>query len=712
MANRDTPVNGRRSKLSLQKTGNLILTDAGQSIVWATNTASVSSMKLQLHNNGNLVLQSMEGDKLWQSFDSPTNTLLPQQPLTKNVRLVSSRSQTDISSGYYKLLFHQDNILFLVFDGPETSSVYWPDPWLLDDQIDRSRYNDSKIAVFDDKGHFLSSDGVKFRSLDYGKGPYRRLTLDFDGNLRLYSLEEENRTWSVTWHATSKPCRIHGACGPNSICIYDRNLGRKCTCPPRFKMKNQTDWSYGCEPEFKIPCKKKDVGFVKLHHVDFYGYNIHLLKNYTFAMCKETCLNMCNCKGFQHKFIEDDGHYNCYPKRELRNGHLSANFNGTLHLKFRKSEISSLKGNLQEFQLNCSIPLRKNLNRSYDKKGGNGSLKILLWCASVVGWIEVVSISVALLFIYRTRLRSEAANKQGYFAIATRFRRFSYAELKRATCDFSKEIGRGGAGVVYKGVLPDQRIAAIKRLNEANQGEEEFLAEISTIGRLNHMNLIDMWGYCAERSNRLLVYEYMENGSLADNLMSNVLDWEKGFDIAVGIAKGLAYLHEECLEWVLHCDVKPQNILLDTNFQPKVADFGLSKILNRDGTSDLTFSRIRGTRGYMAPEWILNLPITSKVDVYSYGMVVLEMATGNGFQTTGSEGVGEHQGLVARVREKKYGAESMAVWIQEIVDPAIGSQWDMNMLEILIEVAMQCVEEDKDVRPTMSQVVEMLLRHT
>ncbi|PRQ27753.1 putative protein kinase RLK-Pelle-SD-2b family [Rosa chinensis] len=179
----------------------------------------------------------------------------------------------------------------------------------------------------------------------------------------------------------------------------------------------------------------------------------------------------------------------------------------------------------------------------------------------------------------------------GYLLTTTGFKRFSYAELKTATRGFSDEIGRGAGGVVYKGVLADQRVAAIKLLSEG-QVEAEFLAQASTIGKVNHMNLIEMWGYCSEGKHRLLVYEYMEHGSLAQNLASNVLDWEKRFDIAVGTAKGLAYLHEECLEWVLHCDVKPQNILLDSNFQPKVADFELSKILNRDKLRNSTFSDV------------------------------------------------------------------------------------------------------------------------
>jgi serine/threonine protein kinase len=197
------------------------------------------------------------------------------------------------------------------------------------------------------------------------------------------------------------------------------------------------------------------------------------------------------------------------------------------------------------------------------------------------------------------------------------------------------------------------------------------------------------------------VYEYMEHGSLAKNPSSNIaLDWEKKFEIAVGTAKGLAYLHDECLDWVLHCDVKPENILLDSDYQPKVADFGLSKLLNRGELDHLSFSKMRGTRGYMAPEWAYNLPITSKVDVYSYGIVVLEMVTGKSptiMHSSDSGGAREHTRLVTLVREQ----------IGNIIDPDMAGEYAAKM-ELLVKVALQCVAEDKDYRPTMNQVVEML----
>ncbi|XP_024962897.1 putative receptor protein kinase ZmPK1 [Cynara cardunculus var. scolymus] len=167
---------------------------------------------------------------------------------------------------------------------------------------------------------------------------------------------------------------------------------------------------------------------------------------------------------------------------------------------------------------------------------------------------------------------------------------------------FREGIGRGGGGIVYKGILPDTREVAIKRLNEVGQGEAEFLAEMNIIGKINHINLIETYGYYAEGKHRILIYELMQSGSLAKNLSANQLDWRKRFEIAIGVAKGLAYLHEECLEWVLYCDVKPQNVLLDADYNPKMAYFGLSKLFNKGATENFIFSKIRGTRGYMAPK--------------------------------------------------------------------------------------------------------------
>ncbi|KAB2619440.1 receptor protein kinase ZmPK1 [Pyrus ussuriensis x Pyrus communis] len=712
-ANRDRPVNGKRSKLSLLKTGNLILTDAGQSIVWATTTTSLSPAHLTLHTSGNLILQNSDDHVvLWQSFDSPTDTLLPLQPFTRNAMLVSTRSQSNSSSGFYKLFFDNDNLLRLLFDGLEVSSVYWPDPSRVSWDNERSTYNNTRTAMLDSLGSFVSSDNLTFMSTDYGARLQRMLRIDFDGNVRLYSRERAGEKWVVSWQAISDPCKVHGTCGANSVCSYDRGFGRKCLCLPGYQMRNHTDWSFGCEPQFDLSYTEgNESSFLKLSQVEFNGYDFNSYTNYSYMECESICLKLDNCKGFQYTFDRGNGFYNCNPKTQLRSGHMSDS-QGYLYLRLPKAFLLSNGSGIKapkDYGLICT-DRDIDLNRNYVKNHVSKPVKFLLWFACGVGGFEIVCLLLFLCLLNsRTRKNSNEDMQQGYLLAATGFKRFSYAELKKATRGFSEEIGRGAGGFVYKGVLDDERIAAVKLLNEAIQGEAEFLAEVSTLGRLNHMHLIEMWGYCSEGKHKLLVYEYMEHGSLAQNLSSNVLDWEKRFEIAVGTAKGLAYLHEECLEWVLHCDVKPQNILLDSNYQPKVADFGLSKLFNRGELKNSSFSRIRGTRGYIAPEWVYNLPITSKVDVYSYGIVVLEMVTGKNPMMGGDAFDGEQRRLISWMREKVNGTSSIKPQIEEIIDSSFEGEYNVEKVEVLLKVALHCVEEDKDARPTMRQVVEMLL---
>ncbi|KAI8013351.1 putative receptor protein kinase ZmPK1 [Camellia lanceoleosa] len=381
MANREQPINGKLSQLSLQKNGNLVLTDADQLNVWATGTKSISSTQLLLYDNGNLVLLTSESLILWQSFDSPTDTLLPNQPLTRNTKLVSSRSQKNYSSGFYKLLFDYDNILRLVFDGPEVTSVYWPDPWKNSWEALRSSFTTNKTATFNSSGHFKSNDDFQFRAADFGTGIQRRLTMDHDGNIRLYSLEERSKTWTVSWQALLEPCRIHGICGPNSLCTYvpREKPGRRCSCLPGYKIKNDSDWSLGCEPDFSPPCNDGDqYGFLQLPHVEFYGYDIKFHSNYSLKNCKNTCLKQCNCYGFQYKFDKVHGFYNCFTKSLLFNGYLSSHFLDSMHIKLPKASLSPYTMPIQEFELNCSRLVSLQLDRTYKKPKENGTLQFMV----------------------------------------------------------------------------------------------------------------------------------------------------------------------------------------------------------------------------------------------------------------------------------------------------------------------------------------------
>ncbi|KAK3150183.1 hypothetical protein QOZ80_3AG0229900 [Eleusine coracana subsp. coracana] len=328
--------------------------------------------------------------------------------------------------------------------------------------------------------------------------------------------------------------------------------------------------------------------------------------------------------------------------------------------------------------------------------------------------LEVFFIAFAWFFVLRWELGASEiqAMEKGYKAMTSNFRRYSYKELIKATRKFKHELGRGGSGIVYKGILDDSRVVAVKMLENVRQCEEEFQAELRIIGRINHMNLVRIWGFCSQSSYRMLVTEYIENGSLANILFKDsiLLEWKQRFVIALGVAKGLAYLHHECLEWVIHCDVKPENILLDSNLEPKIADFGLAKLLNR-GDSNQNVSRVRGTIGYIAPEWISSLQITSKVDVYSYGVVLLELVLGKrvlDLAVDTDEEVHKVLRKLVGMLEHMLNTEELSS-IHEVVDCRLSGQFNYIQVRTLIELAVSCLDEDRNKRPTMESIVQKLI---
>ncbi|KAH9290423.1 hypothetical protein KI387_034540, partial [Taxus chinensis] len=214
---------------------------------------------------------------------------------------------------------------------------------------------------------------------------------------------------------------------------------------------------------------------------------------------------------------------------------------------------------------------------SSSKRRGRSRVRGLAISLAVAA--AVFAAILAFFFIY-----SRGATKQREDDMTSLLRTFTYKELKKATKNFSHKLGSGAFGSVFKGTLVDSTIVAIKKLESAGQGEKQFRAEISTIGNIQRVNLVRLRGFCTERSRRLLFYEYMPNGSLNSFLShkyggEKVLDWKTRFEIALGITKGLFYLHEECRDRIIHCDIKPENILLDSNFCPKLADFGLAKLV-------------------------------------------------------------------------------------------------------------------------------------
>ncbi|CBI30480.3 unnamed protein product, partial [Vitis vinifera] len=329
MANRDRPVNGRGSRISLRRDGIMNLRDADGSTVWETNTTSTDVDRAELLDTGNLVLKNPHGKILWQSFDFPTDTLLPNQILTRRTKLISIIRGGDFSSGYYILYFDNDNILRMMYDGPSISSLYWPNPDLGILPNKRRNSNSSRIAVLDEMGRFLSSDNASFRASDMGLGVKRRLTIGYDGNLRLYSLNHSTGLWMISWMAFGERNRVHGLCGRNGICVYTPEP--KCSCPPGYEVSDPSDWSKGCKSKFHRSCSRpQQVKFVELPHTDFYGSDVNHLTSVSLETCRKTCLEDCLCEAFAYRLT---GNGLCFNKIALFNGFRSPNFPGTIYLK-------------------------------------------------------------------------------------------------------------------------------------------------------------------------------------------------------------------------------------------------------------------------------------------------------------------------------------------------------------------------------------------
>ncbi|XP_048567331.1 G-type lectin S-receptor-like serine/threonine-protein kinase SD2-5 [Triticum urartu] len=282
--------------------------------------------------------------------------------------------------------------------------------------------------------------------------------------------------------------------------------------------------------------------------------------------------------------------------------------------------------------------------------------------------------------------------------------RFTFQQLEVATEQFKDKLGEGGFGSVYKGRLGEERIA-VKRLDRAGQGKSEFLAEVQTIGSIHHINLVRLFGFCAEKSHKLLVYEYMPKGSLDkwiycrhDNT-APPLQWRVRCRIITNIAKGLSYLHEDCMKRIAHLDVKPQNILIDDDFNAKISDFGLCKLIDRDMSQVVT--RMRGTPGYLAPEWLTS-HITEKADVYSFGVVVMEIVSGRkNLDTCRSE---ESIHLITLLEEKVKNGQFVDLIDKNSNDMQAHEQDVIQMMKL----AMWCLQIDCKRRPKMSEVVKVL----
>ncbi|XP_071726523.1 probable LRR receptor-like serine/threonine-protein kinase At5g45780 isoform X2 [Rutidosis leptorrhynchoides] len=335
-------------------------------------------------------------------------------------------------------------------------------------------------------------------------------------------------------------------------------------------------------------------------------------------------------------------------------------------------------------------------------------------------WIVSVMVGVSCTFVvsimliscgvhwYRSRLMCTSYVQQDYEFNVGHLKRFTIRELQVATGNFSSKniLGQGGFGIVYKGCLLNRTLVAVKRLKDPNlSGEVQFQTELEMISLALHRNLLRLYGFCLTTEERLLVYPYMPNGSVADRLRDGgretpLLDWSRRMHIALGAARGLLYLHEQCNPKIIHRDVKAANILLDENFEAVVGDFGLAKLLDPRDTHVTT--AVRGTVGHIAPEYLSTGQSSEKTDVFGFGVLLLELITGQKALDAGNGQV--QKGMILDLVRTLYEEKRLQV----LIDRDLKGCYDEEELDKAVELALLCTQAQPTCRPKMSEVMKVL----
>ncbi|KAF0900486.1 hypothetical protein E2562_032093 [Oryza meyeriana var. granulata] len=686
--------------------GGLILLTAGGSLQWIPanqgsqgkliSAAPTSATSAAILDTGNFVLYDAKKKVLWSTFGSPTDTLLPGQDLPPGNQLFSSVSSTNQATGKYRLSNQEDgNLVMYPIGTVDPGSAYWAsntyghgllltltlDPngtlWLFDRNSSYTKVlfltNQSQSASPDSESHYC-------------------LTLDADGLLRLYSLvflkQGREPLTKIEWlvPSSNNRCSVKGVCGPNSFCQVTASGETSCSCLPGFEFSSANQTSQGCWRVWTGSCtgnsSNGDIGpiatmvMVKNTSWSDLSYNVPP-QTTTIEQCKAICLSDCACE------IAMFDTYCSKQMLPMRYGKIVPSSNITLFVKVYSYEP---KGSMRRTRSATSAAI--------------------LISGSALAIFSLLVLSVSVLLCKRHQFlrytRAPQHHDAEFDEESVGIRSYSFHDLELSTDGFAEELGRGAYGTVFRGVLTNSgnKVIAVKRLERmAEDGEREFQREVRAIARTHHRNLVRLLGFCNESMYRLLVYEFMPNGSLANLLFKPDMplpSWSKRVAIALDVARGLQYLHEEIEVPIIHCDIKPENILIDGSGMAKIADFGLAKLLI--GNQTKTFTGVRGTRGYIAPEWSKNTPITVKVDVYSFGVMLLEIIS------------------CRKSMELKLAGEecNISEWAYEYVvsgelkEVAAGEDVDEVELERMVKIGIWCTQNEPVTRPAMKSVVLMM----
>ncbi|KAL0306975.1 UNVERIFIED_CONTAM: G-type lectin S-receptor-like serine/threonine-protein kinase [Sesamum radiatum] len=688
VANRETPVLDKNSAQLKILDGNLVLLNESQTKIWSTDTNSTAlDVVAVLLDDGNLVLRdgsesnSSIGQPLWESFDNPADTWLPGGKIAYNKRtrtkqlLTSWSNSEDPAPGLFSLELDPDGRQYII--RWNRSEQYWTSgAWNghIFSLVPEMRLN--YIYNFS----YMDNDNESYFTYSlYNPSIISRFIMDVSGQIK--QLSWDNSDWNLFWSQPRQQCEVYSYCGAFGTC--NQNSLPFCDCLPGFKHKSESDWnlrdySGGCVRETNLQCGnnstnsngRRDKFFVRPYMI--LPDNSQLMTVGSAGECESACLNNCSCTAYAY------------------DGNQCSLWNGEL-LNLQQLNEGDGNGKTIYIRLSASSSVFSGAKKS------KGAI-----IGAILGSIAVIVLLVAIVtvVIWRRRRQTVGSSKPVEGSLVA----FAYKDLQNATKNFSEKLGGGGFGSVFKGTLPDSSVIAVKKLESISQGEKQFRMEVSTIGTIQHVNLVRLRGFCSEGSKKLLVYDYMENSSLNSHLFhaneSKVLEWRTRYEIALGVARGLSYLHEKCRDCIIHCDIKPENILLDAEFCPKVADFGLAKLVGRDFSRVLT--TMRGTRGYLAPEWISGVAITAKADVYSYGMMLFELVSGRRNSENSEDGkVKFYPAFAARVTVD--GGDVLG-----LLDPLLDGNADVEEVLKVCKVASWCIQDDENTRPSMGQVVQIL----
>ncbi|XP_059661969.1 G-type lectin S-receptor-like serine/threonine-protein kinase At1g11330 isoform X2 [Cornus florida] len=714
VANGDNPLTDTSGVLMIGRDGNLVLMDGRFNTVWSTNIKSAASNDTiaVLGGLGNLLVteNKSNGSVLWESFRHLSDTLLQGMNLGLNTKthenlfLTAWKSDNDPSPGSFVLVLepHQQ---------PEGAILngtikYWRSgqwngrkfigiPGMTTDPVNGYTINKSVEAGTIYFMHYIFN--VPFPSV---------LVLTSVGAVIYKDWNEKTREWRSQVMAPNGPCDIYATCGSFGIC---NNMNSPiCRCfrgyePNSPKEWRRGNWTGGCIRRVKTQCErnssidhhnKSDI-FIKLT-----GTKLPELSDYVQLRdniyCGDFCLKNCSCVAYA--YVDGIG---CM----VWGGHLidvrEFSYGGEdLYLRLAYSELGEKRQRLRGFII-ILIVISTII--------GLGILACILCRVKSGGARKCHSLIIQKLF--SSRKRNISANTNIYQEESSEIF-LNLEKIAAATDNFSiaNKLGEGGFGPVYKGKLPSGQELAVKRLSKSSgQGIEEFKNEVVLISKLQHRNLVKLVGFCIEGEEKMLVYEFMPNSSLDAFLFGSskkaILNWDQRCNIIEGIARGLLYLHRDSRLRVIHRDLKASNVLLDEDMNPKISDFGMARIFRGNQTLANT-NRVVGTYGYMSPEYAMGGIFSEKSDVFSFGVLLLEIVSStrnNSFYYQEN-----HQTLLGYAWD---------LWnkgkVLELVDPEIGNPISSpSQVRRCIHVGLLCVQEHRNDRPSMATVVFMLCNDT